>query len=69
VRHVETTVTRDNQASRAMFDSLARKLDCGITEELMFDRQKHFLNLHDSEYRLRIGPFDNSKAGQQGETS
>lgn len=67
VRYVETTVTKDNQASRAMFNSLARKLECDIEEDLMFDRQRHFLNLHDSEYRLRIGPFDNSQPNQQGE--
>lgn len=69
IRYVETTVTSDNQASRAMFDSLARKLGCEINEEIMFDRQKHFLNLHDSEYKLRIGPFDNKAADQKGDAS
>ncbi len=64
VRFLETTVTSDNQASRAMFSSLARKLDCEINEEVMFDRQRHFLNLHDTEYKLRIGPFDNSNKEQ-----
>jgi len=57
LRYVETTVTRDNVASRAMFDSLARKYSCDIEESVMFDRQTHFLNLHDTEYRLRIGPI------------
>lgn len=57
VRFVETTVTRDNKASRAMFDSLARKGQCSIEESVMFDRQTHFLNLHDTEYKLRIGPL------------
>lgn len=58
VRYVETTVTSDNKASRAMFESLARKLECEIEESPMFDKEKHFLNLHDSEHKLRIGPFD-----------
>jgi L-2,4-diaminobutyric acid acetyltransferase len=57
LRYVETTVTQDNAASRAMFDSLARKNDCDIEESVMFDRQAHFLNLHDTEYKLRIGPL------------
>lgn len=68
VRFMETTVTKDNQASRAMFNSLAKKLDCEIEESLMFDRKQHFLNLHDSEYKLRLGPFDTSNLAQ-GEDS
>jgi L-2,4-diaminobutyric acid acetyltransferase len=64
VSHLETTVTADNKASRAMFDSLARRMDCDIEESPMFDREIHFLNLHDSEHKLRIGPFDISKLAQ-----
>ena len=67
VHYVETTVTADNQASRAMFQSLARRLDCDINESEMFDREKHFLNLHDSEYKLRIGPFDAKTLGDEGD--
>lgn len=66
VRFVETTVTKDNAASRAMFASLARRHSASIDESVMFDRQTHFLNLHDTEYRLRIGPL---QAGRpQGES-
>ncbi|MBC52730.1 MAG: diaminobutyrate acetyltransferase [Gammaproteobacteria bacterium] len=57
VQFVETTVTSDNAASRAMFASLARRNNCSIDESVMFDRQTHFLNLHDTEYKLRIGPL------------
>jgi L-2,4-diaminobutyric acid acetyltransferase len=57
VTFIETTVTGDNKASRAMFDSLARKNQCSIEESVMFDKQTHFFNLHDTEYKLRIGPF------------
>lgn len=67
VQFMETTVTADNRASRAMFESLARKLDCGLEESPMFDRMTHFLNLHDSEHKLRIGPFD-TKRLTQGES-
>jgi len=57
VRYIETTVTADNAASRRLFSSLAEHLDCRIDERPGFDRREHFLNLHDSEPLLRIGPF------------
>src|SRR5690554_161774 len=57
VHFVETTVTKDNAASRAMFASLARRHDTDIDESVMFDKRIHFLNLHDTEYKLRIGPL------------
>ncbi|MDO8909836.1 MAG: diaminobutyrate acetyltransferase [Pseudohongiella sp.] len=57
INYVETTVTADNHASRAMFMSLARRYKAQVAESVMFDRDKHFLNLHDSEHKLRIGPL------------
>jgi L-2,4-diaminobutyric acid acetyltransferase len=57
IKYLETTVTADNKASRAMFTSLARRFNTNIAEAVMFDREQHFLNLHDSEYKLRIGPL------------
>lgn len=64
IRYVETSVTQENAASRALFSSLARRHDTSITESVMFDRITHFLNLHDTEYKLTIGPF-NSKGTRQ----
>ncbi|MCX2831577.1 diaminobutyrate acetyltransferase [Microbulbifer thermotolerans] len=57
VRHLETTITPDNAASWALFRGLARKLGSTCTEAVMFDRERHFFGLHDSEILLRIGPF------------
>ncbi len=57
INWLETTVTLDNQASRGLFDSLAKRMQCDLHESIMFDRKEHFNNLHDSEYRLRIGPL------------
>lgn len=65
VRFIDTTVTADNAASRQLFTSFANKLGCPINESLMFDRQKHFLNLHDSEHLLRIGPFSTAQLAQE----
>jgi len=58
VSHLETTITPDNDASWALFRSLARKLDAGLAESVMFDRERHFKGQHDSEMLLRIGPFE-----------
>jgi L-2,4-diaminobutyric acid acetyltransferase len=57
IKWLETTVTLDNQASRGLFDSLAKRQQCDLQESIMFDRKEHFNNLHDSEYRLCIGPI------------
>ena len=56
-RHLETTITPDNEASWALFRSLARKLDASCADSVMFDRERHFNGQHDSEMLLRIGPF------------
>ncbi|QIL90121.1 diaminobutyrate acetyltransferase [Microbulbifer sp. SH-1] len=57
VRHLETTITPDNDASWALFRSLARKLDANCCDSVLFDRERHFNGQHDSEMLLRIGPF------------
>lgn len=63
VRYLETTITPDNEASWALFRSLARKLKAECNESVMFDRERHFGGRHDSEMLLRIGPF--STAGPE----
>ena len=57
VCHLETTITPDNDASWALFRSLARKLEANCVDSVMFDRERHFNGQHDSEMLLRIGPF------------
>lgn len=64
IQYVETTVTADNSASRAMFMSLARRFHAGVSESVMFDREKHFLNLHDAEHKLRIGSLIHTNQSQ-----
>lgn len=60
IRFVETTVTADNTASRALFNSLARRYQTTVAETALFEREQHFQNQHDTEYKLRIGPFSKS---------
>lgn len=58
VRHLETTVGPDNQASRRTFAGLAGELGAHVTEQPFFDRHLFGGADHDDEMLLRIGPFD-----------
>lgn len=60
VRYLDTTITKDNEASWKLFGSLARDLGAESEHAVKFDRERHFGGQHDSEYLLRIGPFDRS---------
>lgn len=57
VRHLETTVAPDNQASRRTFAGLAGELGAHVSEQPFFDRQLFGGADHDDEMLLRIGPF------------
>lgn len=57
VDRLETTITADNEASWALFGSLARSLNAETTSAVFFDKVQHFNGQHDSEHLLRIGPF------------
>lgn len=57
VRYIETTITPDNRASWALFESLANKLGAELNRSVMFDRQQHFAGQHETEMLVRIGPF------------
>ncbi|MCD0502457.1 diaminobutyrate acetyltransferase [Bordetella petrii] len=57
VRHLETTVGPDNQASRRTFAGLAGELGAHIAEQPFFDRQLFGGADHDDEMLLKIGPF------------
>ena len=57
VSYLETTITDSNQASWALFKSLATKLETRLEKSSLFDRDKHLAGEHDSEYLARLGPF------------
>ncbi|PKM11864.1 MAG: diaminobutyrate acetyltransferase [Gammaproteobacteria bacterium HGW-Gammaproteobacteria-3] len=57
VRYLETTITETNQASWALFQGLAHKLDCELKSSTLFERERHFNNVHDTEMLVRIGPI------------
>lgn len=60
-RHVtmlECTITEDNEASWALFSSIARRLGAQLRQVEHFSQDEHFAGRHDSEFAVRIGPFD-----------
>lgn len=58
VTELHTTITPDNEASQALFKSLARDLGCAANNQEFFDHEDHFDGQHTSEHLWRIGPFD-----------
>ena len=57
VRFVETSITEDNQASRALFARLAKNLSADLQILDWMDKDTHFDGQHDSEPLIRVGPF------------
>ncbi|HKI61683.1 MAG TPA: diaminobutyrate acetyltransferase [Mariprofundaceae bacterium] len=61
IRFVEATVNPSNNASRGLFASLARKLDCPLMENMLFEAE--LLNdgtnegAHEAEILLCVGPI------------
>lgn len=60
VRFMETTITEDNAASWGLFRKFADKRSAELGSEVGFDRDAHFRGEHDTEMRVRIGPFASS---------
>ncbi|VUD59699.1 L-2,4-diaminobutyric acid acetyltransferase [Thalassocella blandensis] len=57
VSFLETTITESNEASWAVFQSLAKDLNCELSSSVMFDRERHFNGEHATEMLVRLGPF------------
>jgi L-2,4-diaminobutyric acid acetyltransferase len=52
--HLKTTITKDNEASWALFGSLARSLGGELEEEPHFERDTHFEGRHATEHMVTI---------------
>ncbi|HDS45199.1 MAG TPA: diaminobutyrate acetyltransferase [Methanomicrobia archaeon] len=61
IRFLETTVTRSNEASRLLFQALARALDAPCEESVCFSEADFGPEAHEPEYLVRIGPFSIEK--------
>jgi L-2,4-diaminobutyric acid acetyltransferase len=64
VTFLETTITENNRASRALFSSLASEYGADLQQQVLFDKDQHFAGQHDSEILLRIGPIHHQKTQQ-----
>jgi L-2,4-diaminobutyric acid acetyltransferase len=58
VRHIHSTITRDNAASWALFRAIADDLDAPMVDDAHFEREAHFGGQHPTEHLVEIGPFD-----------
>lgn len=58
VRHLHSTITRDNAASWGLFRSLAGDLQAPLEDAAHFERDAHFSGAHATEHLVRIGPFE-----------
>lgn len=56
-RYLETSITRANEASWALFRSLSAWLRAPMREALWFDSKRHFKGQNASEFLVTIGPF------------
>jgi L-2,4-diaminobutyric acid acetyltransferase len=57
VNTIETTITKNNIASRRMFQKISEKYEARISEEALFDKHEDFSNEHDSEILFTISPI------------
>ena len=57
VSMLETTITKDNVGSWALFTRLAERLKAPIEKSPHYESEAHFNNVHDTEWLVRIGPF------------
>jgi len=64
VRFLETTVTKSNEASRALFRGLARRLQTRLEEQPLFGAGLFPGGEHEPEPLLTIGPFDTTTVEQ-----
>lgn len=62
VKRLRTTVTADNHASWALFESVAGALNAPIDRKVWFSQDIHFRDTHPSEHLITIGPIPNRNA-------
>lgn len=54
VQRIQTTITRDNDASWALFTRFADKSDAEVDSEAHFKSEEHFDGMHDTEYMVTL---------------
>jgi len=54
IEQIQTTITKDNEASWALFGSFARRNDADLDSEAHFRRDQHFDGAHATEHMVTI---------------
>lgn len=54
---LSTTITLNNGASRALFESFARDCHAHLAKSVLFQRDAHFAGSHDDEYLYCVSPL------------
>lgn len=54
VQRMQTTITKDNDASWGLFNSFAERMDADLSSEAHFKRDAHFKGAHDTEHMVTI---------------
>lgn len=57
VCYLETTISPDNGASRALFQRAFERLNAPSSSRTLFSSAEHFAGLHEDEVLYRAGPF------------
>src|SRR5690606_8909841 len=63
VAAIETTISPDNRASWALFESFAKRLGAAMTRETFFQEEDFGDEKHEAETLLRVGPIDPKERG------
>jgi L-2,4-diaminobutyric acid acetyltransferase len=64
ISYLKTTITPDNDASRALFRSVAARAGAPLHESSGFDANDHFGGRHASERLITIGPLRRARNAQ-----
>lgn len=64
VTRLQTTITRDNDASWALFNSFAERMDAEIEHDPHFEKSEHFQGRHDTEYMVTIEDLNRDGADE-----
>lgn len=62
VTQLKTTITADNDASWALFNSFADKMDADLDHEPHYEEDAHFGGKHATEYMVTISDIDRTAA-------
>lgn len=63
VTQLKTTITKDNEASWALFNSFADRLDATLEREPHYEEDTHFDGRHATEYMVTIADINASDCG------